>query len=142
MSTAIGMWRFPQKPPGGVPEDTDCKWIFTRGFNEQSNRSRPVSPETGLEELPRATITTLIMDHFRRFWPTGQNRKLELIEDPCHSTDLEVPPTAPIAQLLVERPRTYCCAHWDWPTTANLEVPPTAPIAVFLVYSHSGCQNQ
>ena len=26
MSTAIGLWPFPQKRPGGAPESSDCKW--------------------------------------------------------------------------------------------------------------------
>ena len=59
MSTAIANRPLPQKWPGGAADGTDCKWDLPAGFNEQSNRYRPVSPETGLEAVPRLPIASV-----------------------------------------------------------------------------------
>ena len=39
MSTAVLNWRFPQKPPGGVPRRRLQKWIIAARSNEHSYRS-------------------------------------------------------------------------------------------------------
>ena len=46
MSTAIGLWPFPQKRPGGLADQPDYFMDLPAGSFEQSNRSLAVSPET------------------------------------------------------------------------------------------------
>ena len=66
----------------------------------------------------------------RRFWPDGQNRKLELIESDGPQPVRGAAADGCDCQLLKIQPRTYCCAHWVRPPTAELEQPPTAAITV------------
>ena len=59
MLRAIGLRPFPQKRPGAVPEDGDYFWDIPAGSNGELGSYWPVSPETGLEHVPRHAITVL-----------------------------------------------------------------------------------
>ena len=50
------LWPFPQKWPGAPADGCDCIWEITAGSNEYSNRYWPLSPESGLEDVPRRPI--------------------------------------------------------------------------------------
>ena len=50
---------------GGAADGSDCNRYNTAGSNEYGNRYRTVSPETGLEAVPRLPIAKYITNYSR-----------------------------------------------------------------------------